>query len=71
MGSPAEDEYNEMVDELESEVSSVEKDFEQIKSENPSEGLKQKQDRAEEILDEIHEQLSFLKDHMDMIERER
>ena len=71
MGSPAKDEYNDMVEELESEVTNVEKDFEQIKSENPSDSLREKQDRAQEILKEIHEQLDFLKNHMDEIESHR
>lgn len=61
------EDYTEVVDELESEVSHVEEDFEQIKSKDPSPSLKEKQDRAEEILNEIHEQLDFLKDHMDEI----
>lgn len=63
--------YGEMVNELESEVENVERDFESIKSDNPSRSLAQKQDRAEEILTEIHEQLDFLKEHMDEIESRR
>lgn len=66
-----EQDYGEMVSELESEVENVERDFQSIKSENPSESLAQKQDRAEEILSEIHEQLDFLKEHMNEIEERR
>lgn len=68
MNTNGEDGYKDVVDNLESEVKNVERDFENIKSDNPSRSLREKQDRAEEILEEIHEQLSFLKDHMEEIE---
>lgn len=68
MDMNGEDGYKDVVDNLESEVKNVERDFENIKSNNPSRSLREKQDRAEEILEEIHEQLDFLKDHMEEIE---
>lgn len=68
MDMNGEDGYKDVVDNLESEVKNVERDFENIKSDNPSRSLREKQDRAEEILEEIHEQLDFLKDHMEEIE---
>ena len=68
MSMNGEDGYKDVVEDLESEVENVEKDFESIKSDNPSRSLREKQDRAEEILGEIHEQLDFLKSHLDEIE---
>ncbi len=56
------EEEEEMLGELEEEVEQVEHEFEAVKDENAPETMREKQEMAEEILGEVHEQLDFLKE---------
>lgn len=58
-------EYGDVVDDLEDEIESVERDFESVKDEEASGNLKQKQERAEKILNDIHDQLHVLQKHIE------
>lgn len=60
--------YEDILGELEDEVEHAEKDFQEAKDEDASGSLKEKQDRAENLMNEIHEQLEFLENHLDEIE---
>ena len=60
-----EQEYGDAVEDLEEEIESVERDFETVKDDEASGELKEKQERAENILGEIHEQLQVLQKHID------
>ncbi len=51
----------EIVEELESEVETLDHEFEEVKDSNAEGDLSDKQQRVEEILSEVHEQLDFLK----------
>lgn len=52
----------EILDELEKEVEEAEKDFEEIKSDDVPDTTREKQEMAEKLLEEVHDQLEFLKD---------
>lgn len=60
-----EGDYDNAVNDLEEEIDSVERDFESIKDEEASGELKEKQEKAEKILDEIHDQLHVLQKHIE------
>ena len=60
--------YESILEDLEQEVETAEKDFEEAKDKNASGSLKEKQERAENLMNEIHDQLEFLEDHLDEIE---
>jgi len=60
--------YEDILGELEEEVEHAEKDFQKAKDNNASGSLKEKQKRAENLMNEIHEQLEFLEQHMEEIE---
>lgn len=55
----------EIVDNLEHEVEDLENEFSQFEDENVSESVKEKQLQVENILNEVHEQLDFLKEVSD------
>jgi len=52
----------EIVEELEQEVENVEKDFEEVKEDDAPETVREKQERVENILKEVHGQISTLKE---------
>lgn len=52
----------EIVNELEGEVDELEDEFESVKSDDVPETTREKQQQVQEILKEVHEQISFLKD---------
>lgn len=52
----------EIVEELEGEVDELEHEFESVKSEDVPETTREKQKQVQQILEEVHEQISFLKD---------
>lgn len=55
-----EGEYTDAIEDLEDEIDSVEHDFDEVKDEEASGDLKQKQQKAENILNDIHDQLEVL-----------
>lgn len=50
----------EVLDDLGSQVSSLEKDLEASESEDDPDSVREKQERAEELVKEIQDQLEFL-----------
>lgn len=56
--------YEDAMDDIENQIDSVEQDFETVKDEDASGDLKKKQEKAEEILGDIHEQISFLQEQV-------
>lgn len=62
--------YEDAVDDIEKEIDDVERDFETVKNSNATGDLKQKQEQAEEILGEIHDQISFLQKQLKRINKE-
>lgn len=54
----------EIVDELEGEINFLEQEFESVKDENDP-TTREKQEKVEEILNEVHEQIDFLKEVSD------
>jgi len=55
-----EEEYTDAIEDLEDEIDSVEHDFDEVKDEEASGDLKRKQQKAENILNDIHDQLEVL-----------
>ena len=55
-----EGEYTDAIEDLEDEIDSVEHDFDEVKNEKASGDLKRKQKKAENILNDIHDQLEVL-----------
>ncbi|PSH01247.1 MAG: hypothetical protein BRC26_04005 [Nanohaloarchaea archaeon QH_8_44_6] len=51
----------EIVDELEGEINFIEEEFESVRDENDP-TTREKQEKVEEILNEVHEQIDFLKE---------
>jgi len=56
------EEEEEILGELEEDIEQVENDFEAVKDKNAPETQRERQEMAEEILGEVHEQLNFLKE---------
>lgn len=56
---------DELLEEVEETVDEFEHEFEEVKDEDATGSLKEKQEKAENILNEIHDQLSFLKEVSD------
>lgn len=54
-------EEEEIVNELEHEVETLDHEFEEVKESDAEGELGRKQERVEEILSEVHKQLDFLK----------
>jgi archaellum component FlaC len=57
--------YEEAFEDIEEQIDTVEKDFEEVKTEDASGDLKRKQQKAEQILERIHEQIDMLEEHVD------
>lgn len=55
----------EILDELEHEVEEAERDFEQLKGDEVPETTREKQEMVENLLEEVHGQLEFLKEVAD------
>jgi len=55
-----EEEYTDAIEDLEDQIDSVEHDFDEVKDEEASGDLKRKQQKAENILNDIHDQLEVL-----------
>ena len=55
-----EGEYTDAIEDLEDQIDSVEHDFDEVKDEEASGDLKRKQQKAENILNDIHDQLEVL-----------
>jgi len=55
-------EPEDVLDSLESQVEDVEMDLRSIEDEDDPEDLKAKQEAAEDLLSDIHDQIGFLKD---------
>jgi hypothetical protein len=51
----------EIVDELEDEVDFLEDEFDSVKSDDVASTTREKQEKVEDILEEVHEQIDFLK----------
>ena len=51
-----------MVEDLEKEVDHLETEFESVSSEDASSTTREKQQKVQEILEEVHEQIAFLKE---------
>lgn len=51
----------EIIDELEHEIEDAERDFAQVKSDDVPETTREKQEMVENLLEEVHDQLEFLK----------
>lgn len=62
--------YEDAVEDMEEQIESVERDFENIKDEDASGNLKKKQEKAETILSEIHEQMEFLQEQVEKIDED-
>ena len=60
--------YEDILEDLEQEVKHAESDFQEAKDEEATGSLKEKQERAENLMNEIHDQLEFLENHLDEIE---
>ncbi len=54
-------EEEEMLEKLSEDVEQIEQEFEKVSDESGDPELMEKQQRAQEILEEIHDQLDFLK----------
>lgn len=59
------EEYTDAVKDIEDEIESVERDFEEVKDEEASGELRKKQVQAEKILNDIHDQLHVLQKHIE------
>jgi archaellum component FlaC len=57
--------YEEAFEDIEEQIDTVEKDFEEVKTDDASGDLKRKQQKAEQILERIHEQIDMLEEHVD------
>jgi archaellum component FlaC len=57
--------YEEAFEDIEEQIDTVEKDFEEVKTDDASGDLKRKQQKAEKILERIHEQIDMLEEHVD------
>ena len=60
--------YRKVLNELEDEMDHAEQDFQDVKEDNPDEELGEKQQRAEQLMDEIHDQIEFLEEQMERID---
>jgi|APHM01.1.fsa_nt_gi hypothetical protein len=63
--------YEDAVEDMEKQINSVERDFQNIKDEKASGNLKKKQEKAETILSEIHEQMDFLQEQVEKIDEDK
>lgn len=52
----------EIVDELEHEVEDLENEFESVKDQKAPETVREKQQQVQNILEEVHDQLNFLRE---------
>jgi archaellum component FlaC len=57
--------YKEAFEDIEEQIDTVENDFEEVKTDEASGDLKRKQQKAEQILERIHEQIDMLEEHVD------
>ncbi len=60
--------YRKVLNELEDEIDHAEEDFQEVKEDAPDEELGEKQQRAEQLMDEIHDQIEFLEEQMKRID---
>lgn len=58
-------EPEDLLEELERDVDDMEREFQEAKDPNPEDTMREKQQRAEQLIEEIHGQLKFLKKQMD------
>lgn len=49
-----------VLEDLETEVSEVEKDFEEVRDDNPHGNEKDRQEKVESLLSEVHDQIRLL-----------
>lgn len=54
-----------MIEELEEDIDEIEHGFQDVKDEKASGTVREKQEEAEDILEEIHQQLRFLKEQVE------
>jgi len=59
------DDPEDMIEELEKDIGEIEHDFDEVKNEGAEGTLREKQEKAEDILEEIHGQLKFLKEQVE------
>ncbi|MFB6203765.1 MAG: hypothetical protein ABEK01_04720 [Candidatus Nanohaloarchaea archaeon] len=62
-------EYQELLEKLEDQIEVAEKDFSKIKDEDAEGSLREKQEKAEKLIGEIHDQIEFLEERMEEIEQ--
>lgn len=59
--------YRKVLNELEDEIEHAEEDFEEVKDDSASDGLAEKQERAQKLMKQIHGQIEFLEEQLDRI----
>jgi len=62
--------YKKAMKDIQDQIKDVESDFETVKTEEASGELAEKQEKAEQILGEIHEQVDFLREQVERMEDE-
>lgn len=60
--------YKDAMDDIQEQIRNVENDFEQVKTDEASGELAEKQKKAEEILSDIHDQVDFLREQVERME---
>jgi hypothetical protein len=62
--------YKKAMEDIQSQIRDVEKDFETVKTDKADGELAEKQKKAEEILGEIHDQVDFLREQVERMDKE-
>ncbi|EGQ43850.1 MAG: hypothetical protein J07AB43_05160 [Candidatus Nanosalina sp. J07AB43] len=62
--------YQEAMEDLQEQIRSVETDFKQVKTEDASGDLAKKQQKAENVLSDIHDQIEFLQEQVERMNEE-
>jgi len=62
--------YKKAMEDIQDQIKDVETDFETVKTNDASGELAEKQQKAEKILGDIHEQVDFLREQVERMEDE-
>ena len=62
--------YQEAMEDLQEQIRDVETDFKQVKTEDASGDLARKQQKAEDVLSDIHDQIEFLQEQVERMDEE-
>ena len=62
--------YKQAMEDLQKQIRSVETDFNKVKTDEASGELAEKQQKAEKVLSDIHDQIEFLQDQVERIDED-